>query len=54
MVTTFDDEIYVLSTIKIYSSFSFVFSTVPKQVELFEILKLMQLILETRATMQKW
>ena len=38
-----DDEIYVLSTIKIYSYFSFVFYTVSKKVEL---LKLMQLLWE--------
>ena len=36
-----DDEIYVLSSIKRYSYFSFAFSTVPKKVELLKISKVM-------------
>ena len=36
-----DDEVYVLSTIKIYSYFSFVFSTVLEKVELLKISKVM-------------
>ena len=39
-----DDEIYVLSTIKMYSYFSFVFSTVLEKVELLKISKVMQLL----------
>ena len=39
MVAKTDDEIYVLSTIKIYSHFSFVFSAVSKKVKLLKILK---------------
>ena len=35
------DESYVLSTIKVYSKFSFVFSVVPKKVELLKISKMM-------------
>ena len=34
-------EVYVLSTIKIYDYFLFVFSIVPKKVELLKMLKLM-------------
>ena len=41
VVAKTDDEIYVLSTIKIYIYFSFVFSTVPKRVELLKISKVM-------------
>ena len=33
--------VYVSSTIKMYSYFSFVFSTVPKKVQLFKISKVM-------------
>ena len=36
-----DDEVYVSSTIKMYSYFSFVFSTVPKKVQLLKISKVM-------------
>ena len=36
---TTDDEVYVLCIIKICSYFSFVFSVVPKKVELLKILK---------------
>ena len=36
-----DDEIYILSTTKIYSYISFIFSTVPKKVELLKITKVM-------------
>ena len=39
-----DDELYVSGTIKMYSYFSFVFSTVPKKVQLLKILKVMQLL----------
>ena len=38
-----DDEVYVLSTIKIYSYCSFVFSIVPKKVELLKIPKVLKL-----------
>ena len=38
------DEIYVFGTIKTYSYFSFVFSTVTKRVELLKISKKMQLL----------
>ena len=41
VVAKTDDEIYVLSTIEIYIYFSFVFSTVPKRVELLKISKVM-------------
>ena len=34
-----DDDIYVLSTIKLYSYFLFVFSTVPKKADLLKISK---------------
>ena len=40
-VSKTDDESYVLSTIKFYSKFSFVFSVVPKKVELLKISKMM-------------
>ena len=36
-----DDVLHVLSTIKTYSYFSFVFSFVPKKVDLLEIAKMM-------------
>ena len=36
-----DDEVYVSSTIKMYSYFSFVFSTVLKKVQLLKISKVM-------------
>ena len=36
-----DDEIHVLSTIKIYNQFSFVFSIKLKNFKLFKILKMM-------------
>ena len=39
-----DDELYVSGTIKMYSYFLFVFSTVPKKVQLLKILKVMQLL----------
>ena len=39
MVAKIDDEVYVLSIIKIYSYFSFIFSVVPKKVELLKISK---------------
>ena len=39
VVTKTDDEVYVLSIININSYFSFVFSIVPKKVELFKISK---------------
>ena len=35
------DKVYVSSIIKIFSYFSFVFSTVPKKVQLLKILKVM-------------
>ena len=44
MVAKTDDEIYVLSTIKIYSHFSFVFSAVSKKVKLLKILKVTKLL----------
>ena len=37
MVAKTDNEIYVLSTTNIYRYFSFVFSTVPKKIELLKI-----------------
>ena len=40
-VSKTDDESCVLSTIKVYSKFSFVFSVVPKKVELLKISKMM-------------
>ena len=36
-----DDEVYASSTIKMYSCFSFVFSTVSKKVQLWKISKVM-------------
>ena len=44
MVAKTDDEIYVLSTIKIYSHFSFVFSAVSRKVKLLKILKVTKLL----------
>ena len=41
VVVKTEDEICVLSNIKIYSYFSFVFSTVSKKVELLKISKVM-------------
>ena len=41
VVAKTDDEIYVLRIIKIYSYFSFVFSAVPKKVELLKISKVL-------------
>ena len=41
MIAKTDDEVYVLSTIKIYSYFSFVFSTGPKKFELLKISEVM-------------
>ena len=41
VVAKTDDEVYVSSTIKMYSYFSFVFSTVPKKVQLLKISKVM-------------
>ena len=43
-VTETDDKFYVSSTIKMYSYFSYVFSTVPKKVQLLKILKVIQLL----------
>ena len=39
VVAKTDDEAYVSSTIKMYSYFSFVFSTLPKKVQLLKISK---------------
>ena len=39
VIATIDDEVYVLSIIKIYSCFSFVFSIAPKKVELLKYRK---------------
>ena len=39
VAVTTNDEVYVLSVIKIYSYFSFAFSVVPKKVELLKMLK---------------
>ena len=44
VVAKIDDEVSVLSTIKIYSYVSFVFSGVPKTVELLKTSKVMQLL----------
>ena len=44
VVTKIDDEVYVLSIIKICSSFLFVYSVVPKKVELLKIPKVMKLL----------
>ena len=44
VVAKTDDEVYVSSTIKMYSYFLFVFSTVPKKVQLLKISKVMLLI----------
>ena len=44
MVAKTDDEIYVLSTTKIYSHFSFVFTAVSKKVKLLKILKVTKLL----------
>ena len=41
VVTETDVELYVSITIKMYSYFSFVFSTVPKMVQFLKILKVM-------------
>ena len=41
VVAETDDEIFALSTIKIYSYFSFDFSAMPKKVELLKISKVM-------------
>ena len=41
VVAKTDDEIYVSRTINMYSYFSFVFSTVPKKVQLLKISKVM-------------
>ena len=41
VVAKTDDEVYVSSTIKMYSYFTFVFSTVPKKVQLLKISKVM-------------
>ena len=38
VLATTDDKIYALSTIKIYRYFSFVFSVVPKKVQLLKII----------------
>ena len=39
VVAKTDDEVYVSNTIKMYSYFSFVFSIVPKKVQLLKISK---------------
>ena len=39
-----DDEIYILSTIKIYNYFSFAFSVVLKKVEFLKMSKVMKLL----------
>ena len=44
MAAKTDDEVYVSSTIKIYSYFSFIFSAVPKKVQLLKISKVMWLL----------
>ena len=44
MVAKTDDEFYVSSAIKMYSYFSFVFSTVPKKAQLLKISKVMWLL----------
>ena len=44
VVAKTDDEVYVLSYIKMYSYFSFVFFTVPKKVQLLKISKVMELL----------
>ena len=41
VVVKTDDEVYVLSIMKMYSYFSLVFSAVPKKVQLLELLKVM-------------
>ena len=41
VVAKTDDQIYVFSTAKIYTYFSFVFTTMPKKVELLKILTVM-------------
>ena len=41
VVAKTDHQIYVFSTAKIYSYFSFVFATTPKEVELLKKLKVM-------------
>ena len=41
VVAKINDEVYVLSIVKIYNYFSFVFSVVPKKVEFLKILKMM-------------
>ena len=41
MAVKTDDEVYVLSAIKIYSYFSSAFPTVPKKVELLKISKVL-------------
>ena len=41
VVAKTDDEVYVSSTIKMYSYFSFVLSTMPKKVQLLKMLKVM-------------
>ena len=40
-VSKLDDEVYVLSIIKIYNYFLFAFSVVPKKVELLKISKML-------------
>ena len=41
VVSKTDDEVYVSSTIKMFSNFLLVFSTVPKKVQLLKISKVM-------------
>ena len=43
MIAKTDDEVYVFSIIKVYSYFSFVFSTEPKKFELLKISEVMKL-----------
>ena len=54
VVSKTDDEVYVSSTIKMYSYFSFVFSTVPKKVQLLKILESDVGTLKIITTMKKW
>ena len=53
MVSKTDDEVYVSSTIKMYSYFSFVFSNVPKKVQLLKISKVTLKILPPSKMVEK-
>ena len=44
MVAKIDDEVYVSSTIKMFSYYSFVFSTFSKKIQLLKISKVMWLL----------